>query len=956
MRKIRESTKTNPRDHQPFEKLEPRVLLSTVVPGSVGDVKNGPMANSGASLIALYREYRSYSITGGSASNFQASQSDLFVNRTGMVAVTVRGTSGINDVTNEVRSVGGAAFLRNSKFQTVDAYIPISQLRTLAVGNHVMSVTPIIAPATESVGNADNQADPAENADKARTIYGVDGTGVKVGVISDSVDQFGTGVAGSIATGNLPANGIDVIADETDPAVSRTDEGRAMLELIHDIAPGADLSFATADPSQSGMADNIRRLAANGANVIVDDIKYFQEPMFEPGVIDDAIHDVTQNGVVYLSSVGNNLGAGYEAPTNFVTIKGKTYVDFDPGPGVQTRMQISFPGDIGGTLPFELQWDNPYNGVIGNATTDLDVTFFDPRYPNRILASGSENNLKTGIPEEFIDNLPARTMDIQITVADHVAGQPLPTRFKFVVNNDGVSTMTTQFPQFQVDAYGHNAGQDVISVGAVPFTNAPPFAAPGTSLDNEDFSSIGPVTLLFDADGHRLATPLVIQKPDLSGIDGVNTSFFGQPSTDSDSLPNFFGTSAAAPDVAAVVALIKQADPGATQAQILSALKATAKPTNGSPAGQWDPKGGFGLIDAQAAIQQFVAAPTAQIIPVSPDPTDAPVKQIKIVFSQEVSGFDVSDLLLTFDGGPNVLTGANAPVTTDGGRTWFIPNLANVTDLPGAYTLELTNATGLIVNAAGLPFQQDLTETFTNIGTQTVPSSPSGLAAKVLSDSAIQLRWTDNSFNETGFLLQRATDPAFTQNIRNIRLDAGTTSFTDTSLPAGQTFYYRVRANSSFAGVSSFSNTASGTTLSRGEIILDNESSKGVKVVGDWETSSSSPGFFGSSYLDDLDSDKGHKTVTYTPNITAAGDYFVYARWTGGADRATNVPFVITFADGSKTTVTVNERDTGGKGFVLLGKFSFDKGTFGSVQIRNAGTNGTVVADAIEFLPADANM
>ena len=200
-----------------------------------------------------------------------------------------------------------------------------------------------------------------------------------------------------------------------------------------------------------------------------------------------------------------------------------------------------------------------------------------------------------------------------------------------------------------------------------------------------------------------------------------------------------------------------------------------------------------------------------------------------------------------------------------------------------------------------------------------------------------------------------AQDAAFTVGVKNIRVPAGTTTFTDGPLGSGQTYFYRVRAFNNFAGNSSYSNIVSGATLSAGEIVLDNESSSGVKIVGSWETSSATPGFFGTSYLDDQNANKGHDTVTYTPNLKADGDYFVYARWTTGSDRATNVPFIINSDDGDKT-VTVNERDTGGAGFVLLGKFHFRKGTFGGVQIRNAGTNGLVVADAIEFLPANAGM
>ena len=262
IRKTTESKNTDPRDLKPVEPLEGRLMLSSTA-GTVSDVKNGPLANSGPELIALYREYRSFSIGGGTAPHFQSSDSNLFLSD-GEVAVTVRGRSSLDAITAQVRAVGGTAFVRNSKLKTIDAFVSISQLSTLAVGGNVMSVRPIVRPGTLSVGNADNQADAAENADQGGTLFGVDGTGVKVGVLSDSVDRVGTGVPGSIATGNLPSTGIDIIADDTNPAAGSTDEGRAMLELIHDLAPGAALSFATADPSQSAMADNIRRLHANG--------------------------------------------------------------------------------------------------------------------------------------------------------------------------------------------------------------------------------------------------------------------------------------------------------------------------------------------------------------------------------------------------------------------------------------------------------------------------------------------------------------------------------------------------------------------------------------------------------------------------------------------------------------------------------------------------------------------
>ena len=91
---------------------------------------------------------------------------------------------------------------------------------------------------------------------------------------------------------------------------------------------------------------------------------------------------------------------------------------------------------------------------------------------------------------------------------------------------------------------------------------------------SEPFSSFGPAISLFTANGQRRHKPLTLLKPDVSGIDGINTSFFegirGANHT-KNGLPDFYGTSAAAPNVAAVAALLYQLKADATPAQIKEA-------------------------------------------------------------------------------------------------------------------------------------------------------------------------------------------------------------------------------------------------------------------------------------------------------------------------------------------------------------------------------------------------
>ena len=97
------------------------------------------------------------------------------------------------------------------------------------------------------VGAVLSQGDAVHHGPQARAL-GATGAGVKVGVISDSINQVGTKVAGSQASGDLPSS-VTVLAD--DPGSS--DEGRAMAEIIYDGAPGiTQMYFSTGTISAAG--------------------------------------------------------------------------------------------------------------------------------------------------------------------------------------------------------------------------------------------------------------------------------------------------------------------------------------------------------------------------------------------------------------------------------------------------------------------------------------------------------------------------------------------------------------------------------------------------------------------------------------------------------------------------------------------------------------------------------
>lgn len=965
-----------------FEGLEDRVLFATQTAREIYDVgnvvsntptttvltdtKSGPMANTSPSLVNLYIDYRRYRNGGGLDANYKAPSSFVGLATGSRVGVTIRGRVGLADLTDVLRGYGALIIYRTSVLNAVDAMVPIAALHSLAADPKIATVNLLGHPNPDQAGSVGNQADQGLFTDLVRNTFGLDGTGIKVGIISNSVNQVGSGIAGSVATGDLPADGIQVLSDLDPSLATGSDEGRAIAELVHDIAPGAELAFATAGVSMQVFADSIRALKAAGCNVIVDDIAYFNEPYFQPGILEQAINEFTAGGGVYLSAAGNDYDTGFESAVNFTTVNGAKLVDWDPSTAVDTRMRIQVDNDS----TMILQWDNPFNGLVGNVSTDLDVYLYDANVHTRIRVSATANNLKTGIPLEQM-NVPAGHYDLEIRAADSITGKPLPTRIKFILfsqaGTPGLGHLATEYVGTAGTIFGHNGGENVISTGAVPFYAAPPFDTVDTPIFNEEFSSTGTVTRVFDADGNRLPSPVTLQKPDVSAIDGGNTSFFtADPAgtipefptskdipNDADLFPNFFGTSAAVGNLGGLVALLLEAAPHATQSQISEALKSTATPLNGSAAGSYDTQGGFGLVNAMSAIEQFVTAPTVQSITVPNNPAFGGIASAKIVFSQQISGFDVSDLTLTVNNSINLLTGLNAPTTTDGGRTWIIPNLQVITTTPGTYTLTVADSQGDIANTVGLPLTGGATKTFTILDRPGVPTPPSNVQLKVLSAISVRVRWSDNSgIDESGFLIQRSTTPDFTSNVKNFTVGQNVAVFTDTDTKiAGTKLYYRVRAFNAFSENSAFSAVASVTTPSIGEVILDNESSSGVVITGSWDVSNTVAGTFGSSYLDDLNGGKGVNSVKFTPNIQTTGDYFVYARWTKASDRATNVPVDINSASGKKT-VTIDERNTGGAGWVLLGKFHFTKGTAGSMVFRTGGTNGKVIVDAVRFLPA----
>lgn len=444
-----------------------------------------------------------------------------------------------------------------------------------------------LSKAFTRVGSVDSQADVAMDSISARATYNVDGSGIMIGILSDSYDQLG-GEAADIASGDLP-NNVNVLDDTA--TGSNIDEGRAMAQLIHDVAPGADLLFHTAFNGAPDFAQGILDLANAGSDVIVDDIGYLNEPMFQDGVVAQAVDQVVANGVSYFSSAGNSANNSYEAPYNdsgTSSVGGlKNMHSFTPGSSTDHVQEIVVPS--GDSVLLSVQWDQPFASAGGpGATTDLDVGLVDSS--GNVIAASTDANIGADAVELlFWQNTTGGTQTVGLVIGlwDTPANGPVPGRIKWI-DFRGSKTTTPQADASTV--FGHPNSNGAIAVGASAYFDTPAFGVSPPQI--EPFSSYGGLTVLFDGAGNAISEDR--SKPEITAPDGTDNTFFGSD-FEPNGFPNFFGTSAAAPHAAAVAALQLECDPSLAPATIEFQQSSTAIDMESSG---FDNISGDGLIQA----------------------------------------------------------------------------------------------------------------------------------------------------------------------------------------------------------------------------------------------------------------------------------------------------------------------------------------------------------------------
>jgi hypothetical protein len=555
-----------------------------------------------------------------------------------------------------VKEAGAQVIDAGRRFQALALKVDPEHLGQLAAVPGVVALTAAVTPQVAAVAGASTAAIQSNGlceggsvitqglgqlkVDLARAAFGTRGAGETIAVISNSFDSATVQGNGPIPThaledertNDLPGpestcsgqkHPVNVIAE--DPAgqepAAYTDEGRAMLQVVHDFAPHAKLAFATGAPTELSYAQNIEKLAAPssaggaGANVIVDDLSYPTEPFFQDGPVAVAIKRVTEKGVMYFSAAANeNLfnSAGeeissWEAPKfrSSASCNAKVVnaldaalakegegpyepdcMDFDPSGAVDTEFGISV--EPGRPAVVDLQWAEPRFGV----KSDFFAFFVAGSGAEEKVLEGAGNNVLGPEPTLVLEsekNETSTPQEVRLVIArcagacNPAASKTLNPRLKFQFLEDGYGVADTEYPKGKVEGtedvvgptiYGHDGAAAVNTIAAVNWgeSNVTPKAP-------EPYSSRGPVTHYFgpvtsSTPAAKLGAPEVLQKPDVAATDCASTTFF-------DHLVEgvgyeFCGSSEAAEHAATIAALMQQSNPLATSAQIVGAMKSTA--------------------------------------------------------------------------------------------------------------------------------------------------------------------------------------------------------------------------------------------------------------------------------------------------------------------------------------------------------------------------------------------
>ena len=451
----------------------------------------------------------------------------------GAVTVEVFGNGGSRAVLRALAAVGASDVVAVG--DAAIATLPASALAALGADPQVRWVRPASLPYPEAVTGQGVAFIDANDWQAG----GVNGAGVKVAI----VDLGFAGYTSRQAQGDLPPS---LTTIDRCPVSGFTGEahGTAVAEIVHEVAPGAQLYLVCVD-DLGDLALAVDDLAAAGVRVINHSVGWFNTGRGDgTGLLEPIVTAARDAGIVWVNSAGNYRETHWGGP--FADSDADGWLDFASGDSTNT-----FTLGAGNSVTITMRWDD-----WPASDNDYDLYLYRDAGGGSLVEVARSDGTQTGTqpPTEELSytNTGGVTQTLHTKVFDYATvGSPEIDLF-FLNGQSGIALQYS------------TAARSVADPASSPIVTAAG-AARVTTGAIESFSSRGPT----------IAGTL---KPDLTGPDRVSGATYGTN--------GFSGTSAAAPHVAGAAALILDASPCLTVDEVRDLLVAltedrgTAGPDN----------------------------------------------------------------------------------------------------------------------------------------------------------------------------------------------------------------------------------------------------------------------------------------------------------------------------------------------------------------------------------------
>ncbi|AKB76903.1 hypothetical protein MSHOH_0420 [Methanosarcina horonobensis HB-1 = JCM 15518] len=429
--------------------------------------------------------------------------------------------------------------------------VKLESLETVSSLKGVCSVQPAISPIIRKIDRGEKGLFSSRNFRKPDSFTG---SGVKIGIISDGVED----ISEAVALGALPED-VHILSP------GKGTEGTVILEVVHEVSPGAELYFHSAGDNKLEFNRAVDALIAEGCQIICDDVGWPDEPFFEDGIVASHVREVIEDqGILYVSAAGNDAGRHYQG---MFFDNGSGWHDFSSGTSTSRNIYIDIPQ--GEKTTVVLQWNDSWN----SSENDYDLYLYD-LFSGKELAASKKVQSGTGTPLEYVKytNTEETLKKVSVSVKKHSGKDRILE--VYIYANSSVKIHPDNLVE-EDSVFGHPAVPEVICVGAVDSGNP-------QITGIASYSSRGPVSIYYPE--YELRNKIDFSGPGSVRVSGTNGM---------DSL--FAGTSASAPSVAGICALVWSIHPEKNSSEIREILCSSAEDL-GEPG--YDTVFGYGSVNS----------------------------------------------------------------------------------------------------------------------------------------------------------------------------------------------------------------------------------------------------------------------------------------------------------------------------------------------------------------------